>query len=420
MIYDNKRFAILYVDDELKALKLFAKAFGEDFRILTAASAREGLQQFQQHAGEIGVLLTDKSMPGGEDGVWLLEKARRLRPDVVRILITAYADHKDTVAAVNSGAIHKYVDKPVEPNQLKQTLARALEFFMIKRERDQLLSERMARLQHMSSADRIIAFSVLTSGLSHHIRNPLVPVKAFLDLAPARMQDEKGHTEGLRHPDFWREFHKSAQAQVERIENLLKDLETVGAKPERKFNDVVCLRQIVDQAIDSLKSNLEAKKLQVENLVPESLPALTVDRPRFCRLFELLLREEIASLPASSRITWSARLSPSSEGGGEVIQMQMSDDGPPLSEDVLGMVFNPFALRSDSPFEYGIYLMNCYFIVLYHGGRIEARGKAGEGTTFTLHLPTDPTRILTPEGEQDLLEKVCLSQSRWDELISAS
>ena len=39
--YDFKKFAILYVDDEEMSLKYFTRAFGEHFRILTAANARD-------------------------------------------------------------------------------------------------------------------------------------------------------------------------------------------------------------------------------------------------------------------------------------------------------------------------------------------------------------------------------------------
>ena len=76
--------------------------------------------------------MTDQRMPG-EKGVWLLERARQLRPHIIRILVTAYADMDAAIAAVNSGAIYKYVTKPWDPPQLEQTLKRGLEFFMVQR-----------------------------------------------------------------------------------------------------------------------------------------------------------------------------------------------------------------------------------------------------------------------------------------------
>ena len=63
-IYDYKKFAILYVDDEEKSLKYFTRAFADQFRILTAANAQDGLKVLEEHKDEIGLLLTDQRMPG--------------------------------------------------------------------------------------------------------------------------------------------------------------------------------------------------------------------------------------------------------------------------------------------------------------------------------------------------------------------
>src|SRR6266850_4928135 len=101
-LYDYKRFAVLYVDDEEKSLKSFARAFGDQFRILTAPSAQEGLKLLDAHKEEIGLLMTDQRMPG-EKGVWLLERARQLQPGIIRILATAFADMEAAIAAVNTG-----------------------------------------------------------------------------------------------------------------------------------------------------------------------------------------------------------------------------------------------------------------------------------------------------------------------------
>ena len=138
--YDYKKFAILYVDDEEKSLKYFVRAFEDQFRILTATNAQDGFKLLEQHQDDIGLLMTDQRMPG-EKGVWLLERARQLRPRIIRILATAYADMDAAIAAVNTGAIYKYITKPWDPPQLENTLKRSLEFFMAQRERDHLLRE---------------------------------------------------------------------------------------------------------------------------------------------------------------------------------------------------------------------------------------------------------------------------------------
>jgi len=422
-LYDYKKFAVLYVDDEEKSLKYFTRAFEDQFRILTAPNAQDGLKLLEEHKDDIGILMTDQRMPG-EKGVWLLEKARQLRPRIVRILATAYSDMDAAIAAVNTGAIYKYVTKPWDPPQLENTLKRSLEFFMVQGERDKLLREKMSVLHNMMIADRIVSLGLLAAGLSHHIRNSLVAVKTFLDLAPAKLEEEKMDLNGLRNPDFWKEYYQNVQRQVERINNMLKDLWTASEKPAFEFADRVQLHKVIAETILQLKDRFAAKNILVDNQVPDSLPALNVDKPKFYRLFELLLKDELASLPAGSRITLSASLltpplRTEGRGDNQQIQVQLSDNGPGLPKEALRLVFDPFVVRSDSPMEYGIHLMACYFIVHHHGGRIDARSDEGQGTTFTLRLPLQPSLAPAAREEQDFLQKVLLSETLWEKLISS-
>jgi two-component system probable response regulator PhcQ len=417
-LYDYKKFAILYVDDEEKSLKYFAKAFEDQFRILTASNAQDGLRLLEEHKDEIGLLMTDQRMPG-EKGVWLLEKARQLRPRIIRILATAFADMDAAIAAVNTGAIYKYVTKPWDPPQLENTLKRGLEFFIVQRERDQLLREKMSVLHNMMIADRIVSLGLLAAGLSHHIRNALVAVKTFLDLAPAKMEEEKMDLHGLRNPDFWKEYYQNVQGQISRINNMLKDLWTASEKPAFRFADRVQLRQVVTDTVEELKGAFAARNIQVDNQVDDSLPALNVDKPKFYRLFELLLKDELASLPAGSRISISASLVNNGSSDKHEIQIQVADNGPGLPKEALRLVFDPFVVRSDSPIEYGIHLMACYFIVYHHGGRIEAKSEEGRGTTFVLRMPTNANQATIAQPEQEFLQKVLLSETLWEKLITS-
>src|SRR3989441_4571705 len=251
-LYDYKKHTILYVDDEEKSLKYFTRAFEDQFQILTAPNAQEGFKLLEAHKDDLGLLMTDQRMPG-EKGVWLLEKARQLRPRIIRILATAYSDMEAAIAAVNTGAIYKYVTKPWDPPQLDNTLKRGLEFFIVQRERDQLLMEKMSVLHNMMIADRIVSLGLLAAGLSHHIRNSLVAVKTFLDLAPSKMEEEKMDLTGLRNPDFWKEYYQNVQWQIEKINNMLKDLWNASETPAFEFKDRVQLHEVMAHTLAELK-----------------------------------------------------------------------------------------------------------------------------------------------------------------------
>jgi signal transduction histidine kinase len=90
-----------------------------------------------------------------------------------------------------------------------------------------------------------------------------------------------------------------------------------------------------------------------------------------------------------------------------------------LPKEALRLVFDPFVVRSDSPVEFGIHLMACYFIVHHHGGRISAVSEDGQGTTFSLRLPINPSQAPQAQEEQEFLQKVLLSETLWEKLISA-
>ena len=61
-LYDYKKYVVLYVDDEEKSLKYFSRAFADEFRILTAANAQEGLQIFEANRDQLSD--PDKIKPG--------------------------------------------------------------------------------------------------------------------------------------------------------------------------------------------------------------------------------------------------------------------------------------------------------------------------------------------------------------------
>ncbi len=415
--YDFRKFAILYVDDEEMSLKMFAKAYGETFRIMTAANAQMAYEMLEIHQDGIGVLITDQRMPG-EKGVQLLEKARRLRPGIVRILTTAYTDIQAAIQAVNTGAIYQYVVKPWENETLEATLKQAMQFFIVQRERDQLLREKLSVLHNLMITDRVISLGVLASGLGHHMRNALQAVQTFLDLAPAKLEEEVVHVEELRNPNFWKDFYESVQSQVQRITQLLNHLGEAGDIPYVLFNEEVHLATVIAQVVRKMQPRLAEKNLEIKQEIPDSLPPLKVDGTKFYRLFELLLDDEITSLPAGSTIWFHAKEVKSAENAPAEIQIELKDNGPGLPIESLRRVFDPFSLRIDDPHQFGVNLMACYFIVYHHNGKIEAKSTKGKGVTFILTLPTSP--LINPHryDDKEFMSKVLLNDQLWQKLLA--
>ncbi|MCA3188174.1 response regulator [Cupriavidus sp.] len=169
--------AILFVDDEATAVKYFQRAIGQLAPVVTGQSVEEGKALLDAHAGSLAVLVSDQRMPG-EYGNELLRYARERYPHIVRILTTAYSELDQTVEAVNQGQIHRYIKKPWDITALRMELKQALELSGLRRERDQLVREKLMVLQKQTVASRV--------GMIHAICASLIgpgrfqPVETYL------------------------------------------------------------------------------------------------------------------------------------------------------------------------------------------------------------------------------------------------
>ena len=417
-LYDYKKFAILYVDDEEKSLKYFTRAFQDEFRVYTATNAQDGFALLNQHKDEIAILMTDQRMPG-EKGVQLLEKARQLRPKMIRMLATAYSDMDAAIDAVNSGAIYKYVQKPWEVPPLQMTLRRAMEFFIVQRERDQLLKEKLSVLHNLMITDRVVSLGLLAAGLGHHIRNSLVAIRTFLDLAPEKLQEEKVDLEELRNPNFWRDFYSHVQKQLQRITELLSDLGLATAAKTAGFNDLVDLHQFVSDVLPRVRTRTVEKAITIENRIPAGLPKMHVDRSKMTRFFELLLKDEAINLPDGGKVEITAAPETAEEGTA-VMKMTIHDNGPGLASETVRSVFDPFFSRSDNPQEFGVNLMACFFIIYHHGGKIDVQSHASEGTTFVVTMPLNPAERSLVQNDRDFLPQMLSNETLWEKLLAGT
>jgi response regulator RpfG family c-di-GMP phosphodiesterase len=116
---------LLVVDDEEtihKALKRTLRR--EPYELLHAYDAAEASALLAQRP-EIAGVLCDHYMPGTH-GLELLMEIRRKHPHVVTVLLTAQADLRLVIAALNEGRVHRFFTKPWDPESLRAQLRELL------------------------------------------------------------------------------------------------------------------------------------------------------------------------------------------------------------------------------------------------------------------------------------------------------
>lgn len=115
---------ILYVDDEPINLELFKINFRNEYRVLTALSAKEGIEIIKKES--IPVIISDLKMPE-MSGIEFIEYIKTSSPEKVCILLTAYIESDVMLNAINKELVFRYLTKPWRKEEVKAIIELALE-----------------------------------------------------------------------------------------------------------------------------------------------------------------------------------------------------------------------------------------------------------------------------------------------------
>ncbi len=126
---------ILVVDDEVNMRALFKKILSkEGYQVETVSSGDEAVKLLEKDRFDL--VVSDLKMPG-MDGFELLKKVKEISPQPPFILLTAYGTVDSAVAAMKQGAFD-YLTKPVNNDEVKLVIKKALDLYHLTQEVEQL------------------------------------------------------------------------------------------------------------------------------------------------------------------------------------------------------------------------------------------------------------------------------------------
>lgn len=407
MSTENKysKFAVLYVDDEEQALKYFGKILGREFQVLTANSVATAMEILEKDHEKIGVVLTDQRMPNG-NGTDLLKQVHTKWPKIVRMMVTAYSELDLAVEAVNAGQIFKYLTKPVDFPQLRETLKAAMDMFLTQGERDSLLQIKMSSLRRMVVEDRVRSLAKLTFGLAHHLRNSMTAMGCFLEEMDPANDDAPPSTEGLS-PAAKNTANQLWSLAVQERNRLLTMLERViksVVEPVCEFASQMDAEDLLKKAAHLAQQDIAPRKVSVE-LGANNLGKLQVDEAKITQLIKILVSYVARHTSPDGTVTISLKgTTPLWET--TAIQFFISGAGLNWSDEDVATFFTPFAFPKSDPSELGLGLLNAFSIAHQHGGEILVHRAAPNGPGFEVLLPMNPQQVKRPSVQENLLETV--------------
>ena len=115
---------VLLVDDETRVLNTLQRLLQADFQTFTADNGQDALDLIRKN--RINVVVSDQRMPS-MTGVDLLSKVKLLSPNTTRILLTGYSDLNAIVGSINEGEIYRFIQKPWNNQDLRETVNRGID-----------------------------------------------------------------------------------------------------------------------------------------------------------------------------------------------------------------------------------------------------------------------------------------------------
>jgi signal transduction histidine kinase len=385
---------ILVVEDEsiiAMELELHLKEMGYEV-VGRASSGVEAIAKARELRPDL--ILMDIVMPGEKNGIDAAEEIKS-EMGVPVIFVTAYAD-EEFIKKAKTVEPFGYIVKPYEDRELRAGIEIALYKKEMERQlqtaHDNLSTANEQLRQEIEERTRAeealrVAYKELealdkmkTAFLSvayHEMLTPLAPIVGYTNLL------EQGELSD-KQKKYVSIIEKSASQLKKLIGSLLEVTRIEGRKLELTL-EPVSIPEIVNNALERIQPQVDAKKQTISTVVPEGLE-VEGDKQKIASIFDNLISNAIKYTDEKGRIDIVAEDRKEEKD----IRVCVADTGAGIPEEHLPMVFERFymvdtSLTRKSGLGLGLAIVKGY--VELHGGEVWATSEPGKGSKFCFTLP---------------------------------
>ena len=224
--------------------------------------------------------------------------------------------------------------------------------------------EREVRIQ-----DRLAAVGRLAAAIAHEIRNPLTSIAGSVSM----LSGASGMTEEQR------QLLQIVTRESERLNNIITDFLAYSRGKQYRF-DKVDLVLLLEDTLTLLEHRMVAEKtgIRIQRNLKFKEAATLADGDKIKQVFWNFSQNAVRAMKPGGTLTVSL------ESAGDDWQINFADTGHGMTPQQTEKIFEPFQSGFDGGTGLGLAIV--YQIVQAHEGKVWARSKLGEGTTFVLRL----------------------------------
>ncbi|HEY7331118.1 MAG TPA: ATP-binding protein [Gemmataceae bacterium] len=247
------------------------------------------------------------------------------------------------------------------------------------------------RSRQLVRSERLASVGFLAAGVAHEINNPLASIAFCSEALEARLNDLLRHLRASGRFDeeyeLFSKYLKMIQEEAFRCKNITERL-LAFSRPGERRREKTDLRELVQLVLDVTQHlpNHRGKEIKFE---------MSADRLASGETIAAWVNsEEIKSVVLNLTVN---ALDSMDEGGkltirlgqrGDMAELQFTDTGCGMTQEVLENIFEPFYTRSRTGKGTGLGLTISHRIITQHGGEIEASSSGpNQGSTFVVRLP---------------------------------
>lgn len=319
------KHVILCVDDEIDNADALERLFRRDYTVLKATSGAEALQLLKEN-DNIALILSDQRMPE-MTGVQMLKQSIPLHPEAIRILLTGYTDIDSVIDSINAGHVYRYLTKPWDPVDLKNTVAKAIEKYDLRRklvEKNQELEKALAELKTLDQAKN--NFMIL---INHELKTPLTVLMSFLDLLKeSSLNDEQ------------KKYTSRIDKSANKLKSIIEDvLELVSA--ETGILKLHCKKVSTEKLLDGVQTQFisSANEKHQSFIFDIDKAFVKVDLQVIHNVFSRLIDNAVKFGKNNSIIEISVKTQKDNN-----LLFSVSNEGKALKPETIDKILKPFAL----------------------------------------------------------------------------